>query len=141
MLKQMIIQTTYRNIAIGLTVMFALFNIGLPIVIASCPMTLRDGSAACFGCFEESIPGTHQISYQKDTSCCATIIAVERDKAEFLHVEKLQCATHDVTLTIIPLAVVSSPISNTALFSYQFHFPPHSLFAEDIPIFCSSLLI
>lgn len=127
----------HKIIGFALAGVFALFNIGVPVVVASCPMMKFETSRTCIMCNDGSSQGT-SIARAIDTSCCVTVFAADRNKAEFLQVNKhlLESEKHllAVVSEIVPATVISNPQSVITLSAS----PPRS---ADIPILVSSLLI
>ncbi len=130
---------SYRSIAIGLALAFGIFNVGLPIIIASCPMSMSGPFSVCV-CAEDAFPIELQITYAKDTSCCTTVIAADRNTTQFLQgktglsdAAKVQSLVSNVN--VLPVSILHTAAS-MALQSDSS--PP---IAVDIPIFTSSLLI
>ena len=126
---------TYRNVTIALLVIFFVSNIGLPIVIASCPMMFtKTTQASCCSKPSDSLPSFHT---SKDYSCCKTVIAAERNTNEFV-IAKYVTDTPHHSVTIIQRLENFSSFSSTHLLStVSFKL----LATEDIPVFNSTLLI
>jgi hypothetical protein len=128
----------YRIIASTLAVVFTLFNIGLPIVIASCPMMEMTRGSACCAMTYETTPGVARLANAIDASCCEIKYAAERNTNEFL---QAQIKNLDATKFLIQFAGFieqQSAIRNPQSAIMFSAFPPRSV---DIPIFTSSLLI
>lgn len=128
----------YRISALLLVLVFSLFNIGLPIVVASCPMNENTNAAVCGSCTEQTSDVKGNLTSAKNTSCCATVIAAEKNSTEFVHVKiVLNEFSKSLVTSYTP---VNRPIdyAHDPLISDQGSSPPRSI---DIPIFTSSLLI
>jgi hypothetical protein len=74
----------YRTVTALLVAVFCIFNVGVPVVIAACPMTDTGIGGMCGLCLsfpDDGLPGytTHQ-----DRSCCETVLVSEGSGAEFL---------------------------------------------------------
>lgn len=127
----------YRITGLTLAVVFALFNVGLPVVVASCPMMKYENSRACIMCNDGLSSGV-QVTRAIDTSCCVTVFAADRNKTEFLQVSKHLFESAKLLLAVvsdlIPATVIRNPQSAITLSAS----PPRS---ADIPILVSSLLI
>jgi hypothetical protein len=126
---------TYRLAAYFLALLFGVYNVGIPIVLASCPMATV--GPVCSGCFEPGV-GKERVTTHKDTSCCATIIAADRNTNEFLQSKDLSVASLQMeAITILPAdyAVVERAVSSISILS---HSPPVQ---PDLPILHSALLI
>src|SRR5690348_9472323 len=127
-----------RIVALGLALVFAVFNVGLPIIIYACPMMQRySGSLPC--CADTFSPSGSQIGVSVDRSCCKTVIASQRNTTEFLQAKDHPLQSHQVYTSVVqPNAAgmiadqsVSVPRQITAAVAS----PP------DIPVLFSSLLI
>lgn len=126
---------TYRAAAFALALLFGVYNVGIPIVLASCPMATA--GPVCSGCFEAGT-ANERINKQKDTSCCTTIIAADRNTNEFLQAKDLSIPSFQLEVFIVlPAATVilngNIPSTNTLS-----HSPPVQ---PDFPILHSALLI
>jgi len=129
----------YRFIAFTLVGVFAVFNIGLPVVLHYCEMMKSTTTSTCGMCGTESTKD-HQVQYNSvKSACCKTIFTPERNKNEFLQQNKID-SKEQQNLLILNLSI---PFNNSEYKSISyvqnFHSPPP--FIEDIPIFTSSLLI
>ena len=120
----------YRSFALVLTALFLAFNIGLPIVVASCPM-----AGHCTMCTHQSKTPAGNSTSVLNSSCCKTIIAGERNTTEF------------VKESSVLLAGTFSDIVHQRDFHYsltssflKIHSLPLIASREDIPILKSSLL-
>ena len=124
---------TYRIVTFILLAVFLLFNVGLPIVLASCPM-IQDKHVASSCCAQKK-DGLQTIKPNKDYSCCKTVIAAERNTNEFVQCKNC-VANFDYSITPLFQSIDYSN-SQIYLISTYISSPP----SEDIPIFTSSLLI
>ncbi len=128
-------RSTYRVCSLVLTLVFCLFNVGLPIVFAACPMMGRLSEVpSCCAHRGDPTTGLAAIS----TNCCKTVFAGERNRTEFLgerHVSQLSFAA--VTSTVTPLSIPASRFDLNTPVRILDPSPP----SEDIPIFTVSLLI
>lgn len=127
-----------KYLLITLLGFFAIYNIGLPVVIASCPMMKSAVRASC--CPDESENDRQTLNKYNDYSCCKTVIATDRNKTEFLQTQNDGVTQlHNYSITAV---LYASNIFETTTFSKLIltdtHSPP---LIEDIPIFKSSLLI
>ncbi len=128
----------YRIVAFSLAAVFGVFNIGIPILIASCPMVAMMQGRTCPMCDDQDSPTTSKISTEQSTSCCATTIVAERNTNEFVQTkERTLDSTHQLTLAESPVFAcnVLAPASTV------FQTSPSPPTAVDIPILISSLLI
>ena len=130
---------TYRVVTYTLAGLFFLFNVGVPIVVASCPMLMAgSGSGMCGSCFEFSDDGSQSLIPSRDTSCCSTTIASEANRVEFLRVP---VAT--VGIDIFQLVGILPPLDIFFHGSYSRLASARNTgpLACDIPVLFSSLLI
>jgi hypothetical protein len=128
----------YKMVALTLAGVFAVFNIGLPIVLYACPMMQQSSStAAC--CINQSIQRGASIQISTDRSCCKTVYAADRNKTEFLQGKENPVVLHYSTVPLLH-SVVDAPPSVLVLLPHYFNtdLPPRF---DDIPIAKSSLLI
>jgi hypothetical protein len=127
----------YRSVGVALALIFCLFNVGLPIIVASCPM-MRTSTAPCCAPVHS---GSSRIASPVDRSCCRTIIAGERNTTEFLQVAAASHAINGGTL-YVPLTadnrLLDVEIRIGALLPSEHS--PH-LLADNLPVVFSSLLI
>jgi hypothetical protein len=128
----------YRIIGLALVAIFAIFNIGLPIVVASCPMVKDEGSNRCAMCNDASSSGTVRFTNSVDRSCCVTKFATDRNRTEFLQIQLEKFESRQQIITTFVSAVPESAILNAQSFIRETASPPRSV---DIPILVSSLLI
>jgi hypothetical protein len=115
--------------------LFLVFNVGLPILVNSCPMPKAAGSMMCPFCHEYDGGGDVVI---KGRPCCSPSIAAERNTNEFLSVKKLpgfHPAAPCTAIYSVPLAVSFSVVPGASR-QCQSQVPP-----DDIPVLNSSLLI
>lgn len=82
-LETMMNPAYHRGTALLLSAVFCLFTIGVPIVVASCPMVTK-GIQPC--CNEKPAGSGSRLVTEKNTSCCRTVLAGERNLVEFLTV-------------------------------------------------------
>lgn len=125
----------YQTVASLVAAVFLLFNVGLPIVVASCPMA-GTPTTTCGMCMEES--NTQRVTTVKNTSCCATIFVAEKNSTEFVQTK------FDVKHSLEVVAGTDlSPQSTHSvqnISTTRREFPPPTL-PLDIPISTCSLLI
>jgi hypothetical protein len=114
--------------------LFLVFNVGLPILLDTCPMPKPVGSMMCPLCRGEA--GGARGEVLKGKPCCAPVIAAERNTNEFLTVQKILCTPIAAPCTIVhPVAAIHPRVSPAFA-------PAPSQFApDDIPVIYSSLLI
>jgi hypothetical protein len=115
--------------------LFLIFNVGLPVLVNSCPMPKPVGSMMCPLCHDDS---ERKGEVVKGKPCCSPSIAAERNTNEFLTIQKIGC---DPLLSpfIVPQFVLTAVSISSGSQTYA---PTPSQFApDDIPVIHSSLLI
>ena len=125
-------------VAVTLAAAFSLFNVGLPVVIAACPMMGRGVSARPACCAERHTGSGTALGLALGRDCCRTVLVAERNHAEFLgEKQKLDVYTNSFCVSVcsVPLRIFAPPLLVTRV--PQAPSPP----SEDIPIFTASLLI
>ncbi len=131
--------TILRHKIIGFTLagIFTVFNIGLPVVVASCPMSKYTDSSACMSCNNVPSDGVARYMNAVDKSCCVTRYASDKNKVEFLKTNvQSESAKYISTADFF---IVPQAVFNTSQFIVPAsEAPPGS---TDIPILISSLLI
>lgn len=130
-------QRPYRLLALSLAAAFLLFNIGLPIIVASCPMAMSSAQPICSMCNEGSNAGP-KISRVIDRSCCATVIAAERNTTEFLQVVASSIFQHHDALVFVSPDELCIVTDIQFLASEVNTSPPP---CQDVLLLTSSLLI
>jgi hypothetical protein len=129
---------TYRSIALTLAIIFALFSIGLPIVIASCPMMEMTQGVACCAMNDDAASGVVRITNSVDKPCCETKYTAERNKNEFLQTQMKNLDATKFVVQFVANIEHQSAICNPQSAITLNASPPRSV---DIPILVSSLLI
>jgi len=114
--------------------LFLVFNVGLPVVLETCPMPKPVGSMMCPLCRTEAGESAGEVV--KGKPCCAPVIAAERNTNEFLTVQKIACTPVAAPCTIVHSFDVIHPLLSQAFLPAPSQFAP-----DDIPVICSSLLI
>ena len=126
----------YRLLTLALAGLFSVFNIGLPIVIATCPMAER---GPCDVCADPLPTNGTAISRHMDYSCCATVVAADRNTQEFLQASKFAI---EVVLQSLEAGFMTGFIQDP---DHKFsHRVPNLSFSpptRSLPILFSSLLI
>lgn len=127
----------YRTLLLALV--FALFNVGLPIVLDTCPMAKMGASGMCAACHRDSRPETETIGLPAG-SCCVLVVVGDRNVNEFEQSRDRAVETARTMVAPAPENISSlSPIHFAlALFGKHAESPPEQ---PDIRIFTSSLLI
>ena len=127
---------TYRLTAVVLVATFALFTIGVPIVVASCPMPKSERAVVCAACYEPVPAGTMRYARAMDRSCCETKIAAERNATAFVH--SFESAKSILALAVVPLFASRQSDHVATMPATVAASPP---LPRDIPTFNASLLI
>ena len=131
---------TYRALALALAMVFLIFNIGLPIIVASCPMVSMPGQSVCTMCSDQSSSATEKITIAKDKSCCATVIAAKRNTNEFVQSNHIVQDVSKVTFSVIA-SMNLQLLDNALLLVHGVNCSTSPPLARDIPVLTSSLLI
>jgi hypothetical protein len=128
--------STYRFCSLVLAVVFCLFNVGLPVVFAACPMMGRLSEIpSC--CAQNHGAGSTTGGAALSTNCCKTVFAGERNRTEFLGERHVAHQYAAVASTVAPLFIPASWLDLSPPVRSLDPSPP----SEDIPIFTASLLI
>jgi hypothetical protein len=128
----------HRAFALTLVVLFTVFNVGIPIVLASCPM-LRAGNSHGSCCPSASRDRSPSLTMSRDYSCCRTVIAAGCNTMEFLAARAVPPCTASFCFAEHP-AQQPLALDNSAsvLVNVRYHSPPLIL---DLPLITSALLI
>lgn len=132
----------YRLVGALMAALFCVFTIGVPVVLASCPMMGQPSSAARLSCCPSSVErGQPILSAYKNTSCCATKIAAARNTQEFVQsfadLQKATGAAFLPAVLLIPSAV-PSPLVGLAQLAAE---GPPAVSPVSLPILHAALLI
>ncbi|HTK83366.1 MAG TPA: hypothetical protein VL633_13860 [Bacteroidota bacterium] len=128
----------YQLVALGLALVFAVFNVGLPIVVYACPMMQQNASA--LPCCADNFSGSgSQIGRAIDRSCCKTVVAGERNTTEFVQAKDHQSQVHTPITPLFHQNAVE--IMTVQGVSPQRHIAAAVASPPDIPVLFSSLLI
>jgi hypothetical protein len=134
------ILSRYRAIALVLGAIFVIFNVGVPIVIASCPMSDHGLLPVCSGCSDRSVAGGQHLTGLIDTSCCTRVIVADRNTTEFVQSKIVLSHVERMDIVGVLPSMMESSKGYSSLITLDNHSPSPPRF-EDIPIFNSSLLI
>lgn len=134
----MTLSPTYRGTAYLLALLFSLFSVGLPIVVASCPMPKLEGYSQCFTCDDGTTPGSAKLTNTVDRSCCVTRYAADRNTTEFLQAHYSSEIVKGAVTTPILINDCRRTETGSTFVPATDTSPP---FTQDIPILISSLLI
>lgn len=135
--KRMRIASKYRCVAFAIVIMFTVFNVGIPIVIASCSMAgvMRGGS--CPMCDRDELPSGASVKTENKACCTATVVA-DRNTTEFVPEKTSFNSLAAVICHVIALLPASRNVFASSLAVEISSSPPHTV---DIPVFNSSLLV
>ncbi|HUI63608.1 MAG TPA: hypothetical protein VL126_02110 [Bacteroidota bacterium] len=127
-----------RVASVLLALVFFVFNVGVPVIVDSCPMPKSARSACCPLCQASAVHGKG--SAVGSIPCCTSTIAAEKNSTEFLQVQKLQVLTEKfVSLSPAPYGALQRlAAGGRPLYLMYEPSPPLSV---DLPILYSSLLI
>lgn len=130
----------YRAIAALLAVVFALFNVGLPVIIDACPMPKMAGNMTCALCHPLSAQtgGTPVVMSPR---CCTPVIAAERNTTAFTQAQKMSDEFRTVSLAVLVPSVsqvVVPGLPRAHPFTPSWSPPGRD---ADLPVLHSSLLI
>jgi len=128
----------YRNIALALVVVFGLFNIGIPIIIASCSMPEMMRGSSCPMCEDQELPATATFATAQSTACCTMTMVAEHNVIEFVQA-KTSLSDLSKPLLVVLTADVLVPVLQSPVFAVRVSSSPPTV--VDIPILTSSLLI
>jgi hypothetical protein len=128
----------YRIIALALVAVFGMFNVGIPVVIASCSMGGMMQGGSCPMCANRENPTTETFTTDQSKVCCTTTIVAERNTNEFVQVKG---KTLEPSKQLVLSPAIFAAISNLSPVSFAPQPSASPPVAVDIPIFTSSLLI
>jgi hypothetical protein len=128
----------HKGVVLALAALFFVFNVGLPVVTASCPMKKAPGKSTCTMCIPPSTGHGPSIVHQANGACCKTVIASGRNLTEFLTVESFPHAAGVPTAQTICRMIPSALSMEAVLLPHNYTPLPAP---GDIPIMVSSLLI
>ncbi|HXX64713.1 MAG TPA: hypothetical protein VEO56_13030 [Bacteroidota bacterium] len=120
-----------------LALVFFAFNVGVPVIVDSCPMPKSARSACCPFCQASGVHGTGSVV--RSIPCCTSTIAAEKNSTEFLQVQKLDPLAKIVSLTpVLPASIQRLTAGESSMYLLSEPSPPLGV---DLPILYSSLLI
>lgn len=128
------------SLLIIFTALFALFNVGLPVVVHYCEMMKTTSNSDCGMCHTGKNNHNYLELSRSEPSCCQTIIAAASNTVEFLQTQNVittQLLNYSTTSILYTSNIFESTSYSKLIFN-DTHSPP---LIEDIPIFTSSLLI
>ena len=128
----------YRIMAFGLVVVFGVFNIGIPIIIASCSMPEMMRGSSCPMCDDQETPSSPRFATQSTTACCTATIVAEHNTNEFVQA-KTNLSDLSKPLLVVLTVDVLVPVLQSPVFAVRVSSSPPTV--VDIPILTSSLLI
>jgi hypothetical protein len=119
--------------------LFIVFSVGVPIVIASCPMAQDPHRAICTQCAPVSERQSPIFVKYVDRTCCATVIAAGRNTTEFVRSVSEQGLALSLNFILPPFEqTIINPVP------VRIESPdtgPLPSLRQDIPLLVSSLLI
>jgi len=116
-----------------LSLLFLVFNVGVPILVDSCPMPKPACSMMCPFCRAYDSLGGPVI---KGKPCCSSSVAAEKNTNEFLTAEKAQVVHPPAPCAFASVLRRPFPLIGREVRMDHPRFAP-----DDIPILFSSLLI
>ena len=130
------VSTPYRIGLLALALLMVIFNVGLPIMLASCPMMgTNPGRASC--CAGASPIGSLSLRSAVNSFCCKTTLAAERNTNEFLQVTTV--TGFNPQPAAIVLVEQEFPRFTLCSMFERSPFPPDQ--GGDLPVFLSTLII
>ena len=127
----------YRIVTTFLVVIFCVFNIGIPVVVAACPMSDQGAGALCGSCFLPAADGRAEYRNAQDRSCCETVLASEGSGAEFLKA----ASSFLPELDVFCVTLVTPDLNDHSRSSVTVQPADLSGGREDLPVLLSSLLL
>jgi hypothetical protein len=130
---------TYRTPLFLLMLTFALFNIGLPVVLDACPMASAMGTGNCAGCHEGKGPSGDLSLGLPSGSCCSTTTVGDRNTNEFEQLlrQARGYLVHPTMVALVPAPFVDRMDVRASICSIAPSPPPVS----DRTLLTSSLLL
>jgi hypothetical protein len=127
-----------RIIATALVGVFGVFNIGIPIIVATCSMPEMMRGSTCPMCEDQEAPSTARLATHNATACCTTTIIAERNTNEFMQASD---GIHGSALQVLLLPGSFALTGSMSSVSNLSQISPSPPTVVDIPISTSSLLI
>jgi hypothetical protein len=128
----------YRGVAAALIAVFGIFNVGIPVVLATCSMGAMMDGQVCPGCHDPFGAEGMAFSTAETVPCCTSRIIAEKTSSEFLQA-KLATITFTTDVVVVPPVALFASLG--WLRSLAFVTLAPSPGSEDVPVFNSSLLI
>jgi hypothetical protein len=128
----------YRIIALALVAVFGTFNVGIPVVIASCSMGGMMQGGSCPMCADRQNPTTETFTTDQSKVCCTTTIVAEPNTNEFVQA-KASLSDLSKPLLVVLTVDVLVPVLQSPVHVIRVSSSPPTVL--DIPILTSSLLI
>ena len=132
--------STYRTFSVTLAAIFFIFNIGLPLIVASCPMAKNPGQAMCSMCPNPTNSSSPRLTSLKNTSCCVTVIAANRNTNEFVRTSNPVSDVSKIELVVMYQNNVE-PVNNSSTAFLVNDYSSSPPLTRDIPVLISSFLI
>ena len=118
---------------------FVLFNVGIPVVVAACPMMPKSGTMACDACATPGGNGGDSVRSMVDRSCCTTVFAALPSGATFLKAPAAAVADDVIVIALLPHAGMNGPAVSDLVRTIRHEQGARA--PSDLPILFSSLLI
>ncbi len=125
------------SVSIALIAVFALFNVGVPVVKYLCPMMSMENPA----CDMSTSQKDGAIAYAMPTpDCCAKYIIAERNTTPYLSIEKYNAPSVEALALAVIITPAISDFQSSSILAANLS-PPHSRSSEPLFLLNSSLLI
>lgn len=128
----------YQTLILGVVGLFFLSTVGVPIVVAACPM-MANGSFSAACCADREQPGTLKLRPVTDYSCCKTVLVAEWNTTQYVQVERDLPSPEKNVVVGSGTFLANFVLAGIPLVPHVAANPPPRIL--DIPIFCFSLLI
>jgi hypothetical protein len=130
----------YSLLSALLGCLFCIFTVGIPVVLASCPMMHLTGQTrSC--CPEQADRSRPMLTAYKNTSCCTTIVVATRSTQEYVQSESSLAKAAGVQFiagALVSAALIPDAVSASSGLTLAASPPLHRPL---LPIFNASLLI
>lgn len=129
----------YRIASLALALSFGLFNVGIPVILASCPM-MDAGMSNAPCCITQHDNRLIGLRSSGGSNCCKTVFLAERNTTEFVQSNFQSTSVVHLSPIIVPivLAMDLGEAARPMQYNSGDTSPPYS---RDIPLIDSSLLI
>lgn len=125
------------TVSIALIAVFALFNVGVPIVKYLCPMMSMENPT----CDMSTSPYDGAIAYSTPTpNCCAKYIIAERNTTPYVSIQKYNAPVVEALALAVIAAPAISDLQSSSILAANLS-PPHARSSEPLFLLNSSFLI